>query len=244
MNCREIEELAPLYLSEEIEEGPRALVQAHLAQCRSCASELDHKVALDARLRQAASMELPDAKAVERLVRGRIGVERARRFALMAAAAAIVVFAAILSYRALRPEPVGRLYADAAVDHRLEVMEHQPRHWRSDPAEIEKLAARYELHNVGALAPAGYRLEHAKMCGIDGKAALHLVFTNGSQEVSVYVRARSGVAKRSAVRTVNVASEQLAAVQGDRLEAIVATGGSSAECLRFARFAEGALQKT
>jgi len=92
-----------------------------------------------------------------------------------------------------------------------------------------------------ALAPAGYRLEHAKMCGIDGKAALHLVFTNGSQEVSVYVRARSGTARSNAVRTVNVASEHLAAIQGDRLEAIVATAGSSAECLSFARFAEGVL---
>jgi len=130
MNCREIEQLSLLYLSGEIEEGPRALVRAHLAQCRSCASRMNRKIALDARLREAVSMELPDATAVGRSVRRRIGAERTRRFALLAATAAIVVFAAILGYRALRPEPVGRLYADAALDHRLEVMEHQPRHWR------------------------------------------------------------------------------------------------------------------
>jgi hypothetical protein len=79
------------------------------------------------------------------------------------------------------------------------------------------------------------------MCGIDGKAALHLVFTNGSQEVSVFVRLRSGTAKRSAVRTVKVGSEQLAEIQTDRLEAVIATAGSSGECLRFARVAEGVL---
>jgi anti-sigma factor RsiW len=240
MNCREIEELAPLYLSGEIEEVEGALVRAHLAQCWNCALRMNQKIALDARLREAAS-QLPDATAVARSVRGHIGAERARRFLLMTAAAAVLILAATLSYRALRPEPAGRLYADAALDHRLEVMEHQPRHWRSDPLEIEKLAARYELQNVGALAPAGYRLEHAKMCGIDGKAALHLVFTNGSQEVSVFVRLRSGTAKRSAVRTVKVGSEQLAEIQTDRLEAVIATAGSSGECLRFARVAEGVL---
>jgi anti-sigma factor RsiW len=237
MNCREIEEFAPLYLSEELEEGPRALVCAHLAQCRSCGVEMEGKRALDARIRRAVATDLPDATAAERNVRARIGAERTRRFALMAAAAAIVVFAAILSYR----QPVGHLYADAALDHRLEVMEHQPRHWRSDPAEIEKLAARYELHNVGVLAPAGYQLEHAKMCGIDGKAALHLVFTNGSQEVSVYIRPRSGTAKSNLLRTASVGSEQLAAIQTDRLEAVVVTAGSSTECLRFARLAGGVL---
>ena len=237
MNCREIEELAPLYLSGEIAEGKSALVRAHLAQCWNCALQMNQKIALDARLREAAS-QLPDATAVGRSVRGRIGAER---FGLMTAAAAIVLFAAILSYRTLRPEPVGRLYADAALDHRLEVMEHQPRHWRSDPVEIEKLAARYDLQNVGALAPAGYRLEHAKMCGIDGKAALHLVFTNGTQEVSVYVRPRSGTSRRSAPRTVKVGSEQLAEIQTDRLEAVIATAGSSGECLRFAHVAESVL---
>jgi len=187
-------------------------------------------MALDARLRHAVSTELPDVSAVERSVCGRIRAERAWRIAAVAAA---VLLAAFLGYRALRP--VSRLYIDAALDHRLEVMEHQPRRWRSDPAEIEKLAARFELSNVGALAPAGYRLEHAKMCGIDGKPALHVVYTNGSQEFSLYIRVRSGSDK--VLHAVSLGSEHLAAFQTDRLEAVVATGGSSGDCLQFARFA-------
>ena len=39
MNCREIEEIAPLYLSGEMEEDRRAMFRAHLAQCRNCAAE-------------------------------------------------------------------------------------------------------------------------------------------------------------------------------------------------------------
>jgi anti-sigma factor RsiW len=230
MNCADIEELAPLYLSGEMEESQRRVVRAHLAQCRICASEIDRQMALDARLRHAVSTELPDSVGVERSVRGRIRVERAWRFAAVAAAVLLAVF---LGYRALRP--VSRLYIDAALDHRLEVMEHQPRRWRSDPAEIEKLASRFQLSNVGALAPAGYRLEHAKMCGIDGKPALHLVYTNGSEELSFYVRTRTGGDK--ALQAVTVGSEHLASFQTDRLEAIVATGGSGSQCLQFAQFA-------
>jgi anti-sigma factor RsiW len=235
MNCADIEEFAPLYLSGELEEGRRAQFVAHLAQCRGCAVEMEQQARWDAQLRQA-STELPDAAAVERSVRVSILRLRAWRFA---AVAAVVVLAAILGYRVLRPEPVSRLYADAALDHRLEVMEHQPRRWRSDPAEIEKLAARYKLPDVAALAPAGYRLEHAKMCGIDGKPALHLVYTNGSREFSVYVRGRT--AGDGALRAVKVGTEHLAAFQTDRVEAVIATDGSSGECLQFARFAERVL---
>ena len=92
--------------------------------------------------------------------------------------------------------------------------------------EIEKLAARYQLPDVAGLAPQGYRLEHAKMCGLDGKPALHLVYTNGSQEFSVFVRARTGSEK--ALRQVSVGAEHLAGFGTDRLEAVVA-GGSSGE---------------
>jgi anti-sigma factor RsiW len=230
MNCADIEELAPLYLSGELEESQHTLFRAHLAQCRICTLDIDRQAALDARLRHAVSTELPDASAVQRSVRGRIAALRARRFTAVAAA---VLLAAFLGYLVLRP--VSRVYADVALDHRLEVMEHQPRRWRSDPAEIEKLAGRFGLSNMGTLAPAGYRLEHAKMCGIDGKPALHLVYTNGSGEVSFYIRTRTGGDK--ALRTVTVGSEHLASFQTDRLEAVVATGAPGTECLQFARFA-------
>jgi anti-sigma factor RsiW len=235
MNCRDIEEFAPLYLSGELEENQRGLFRAHLAECRNCATEMDRQIALDTNLRQSAE-ELPDATAIQRSIRGRIGRERAWRFA---AVAAVALFAAALGSWALRPASPGRLYADAALDHRLEVVEHQPRHWRTDPAEIEKLAARFNLPDVAALAPQGYRLEHAKMCGIDGKAALHLVFTNGRQDFSVYIRTRNGGDK--ILREVNVGAEHLAAFQTDRLEAVVATAESSEECRQFAQFASRVL---
>jgi hypothetical protein len=40
---------------------------------------------------------------------------------------------------------------------------------------------------------------------------------------------------------VGVGSESLAGFQTDRVEAVIATSGSSEECLEFARFAQRAL---
>jgi anti-sigma factor RsiW len=229
MNCKDIAELAPLYVSGELERGQADPFRAHLAECRSCAAQVQQLVAMDARLRDAFSSDLPDAARIEQSVRGRISRER---WIMLAAAAAALVFASILGYRALRPES---LFADAARDHRLEVVEHQPRHWRTDPAEIEKLAARYGLSNM-AVAPVGYRLEHAKMCGLDGKPALHLVYSNSAQEFSVFVQMRTSSAE--GLRAANVESENVAAFQTDRLKGVVVTAGSSGDCLEFTRFAE------
>jgi anti-sigma factor RsiW len=234
MNCKEIEELAPLYLSGELEEHRKVLFHTHLAECRSCAQLMEQQSAMDTRLRKALCAGLPDAGKLERSVSRRISVERSRRWVL-AAVAAVLVIGAVLGYRLWRPE---HLYRDAAFDHRLEVVEHQPRHWQTDPAEIEKLAARYQLHDVASLAPAGYRLEHAKMCGIEGKPALHLVYGNGVQEVSLFVLSQTG--RDRGISATGVGNVHLAAFQNDRVQ-IIAAGGASGDCLQFVRFAASVL---
>lgn len=236
MNCKDIAELAPNYLSGEIDGNQRDRFRAHLAECRSCAAHIERQAALDARLNDAFSSELPDVVALQQSVRARIARNRLRQWMLGAASAAAILFAALLGYRMLQPD---RLFYDAERDHRMEVVEHQPRRWRTDPAEIGKLTARYGLSNLVLIAPAGYRLEHAKMCGLDGAAALHLVYTNGAQEFSFYVRTRTGAAE--GLRTKRVGSENLARFQTDRLEAVIVTAGSSEECLQFAHIAAGVL---
>lgn len=234
MNCKEIGELAPLYLSGEMEEDRKVLFHTHLAECRSCAQQMEQDSAMDARLRRALCAGLPAAGTLERSVSRQLARERAQRWMLVGVAAALLI-AAVLGYRVLRPE---RLYRDAALDHRQEVVEHQPRHWRTDRAEIDKLAARYQLQDVAALAPAGYRLEHAKMCGLDGQPALHLVYTNGVEEVSLFVRSRTG--QDRGIFATGVGNVHLASFQNDRIQ-IIATAGAGGDCLRFVRFTASVL---
>lgn len=236
MTCREFLEIAPVYLSGELEGRELARVHGHLAECGSCAREMEREAELDRRMREEMSGELRDASAIQESVREQIGAEKARRWAIGAAAAAGILFTVVMGYRAMKPE---RVFADAAADHRAEVMEHKPRRWRNEPAEIEKLVARYELRDVARLAPGGYRLERAKICGIEGQPALHLVYMNGEREVSVYIRTGKGAA--AAIHLVSLGSEQLAEIRTGRVEAIVATGGSTEECLEFARVAAKSL---
>ena len=143
---------------------------------------------LDALLREACEREPVPVTALERSIRGRM---RRRTLALrwMAVAAAVAVIAAGLSYRARVPG----VFEQAARDHRAEVVEHGPRRWRTDNAAIDGIARRFgfSAEEAAQLAPAGYRLEHAKICGLDGKPALHLVYSgtdvSGAREFSVYI---------------------------------------------------------
>jgi anti-sigma factor RsiW len=230
MNCRDIAELAPLYLSGELRGSERDLFASHLAGCRSCASEMERQSAMDARVREALS-EMPDASDVQSAVRVRIGGRRRGWWQVGAAAAAVVAVLGLVQFGIMRASPATRIVADAAQDHRAEVIEHQPRRWRTNAAEIASLAARYGLADVSVLTPPGYSLEHAKMCGLDRQPALHLVFTNGSQEMSVYVRAR--VWKQNGVHAGGSGSNYTASFQNDRF-AVIATGDSSVECFQFA----------
>jgi hypothetical protein len=132
---------------------------------------------LDARLRDALAAEQIRTSALERAIRSRIRPSRTGWYAA-AAAAATVAFVALSM-----PRSVPAAFQEAARDHQLEVVEHRPRHWQATAPD----AARF--------APAGYRLEHAKICGLEGRRVLHMVYTDGAHEVSVYLASVSAKAQ-------------------------------------------------
>jgi len=194
---------------------------------------------IDARLCAAYSDGLPDASALQQAVRKRIAAERARLWIFMGAAAAVVL--AAVSIGIFQHARGTDIYAELARDHRREVVDQQPRRWRSEPAEIETLIARYGVTApmVKGFAPTGFRLEHAKTCAMAGKPVLHLVYTDGSRQFSVYVRQRTGTGFRAGSTSVD--SEQVAAFERDGFEAAIVMVGSGAECLQWARRAASIL---
>jgi hypothetical protein len=105
-------------------------------------------------------------------------------------------------------------FHEAARDHRLEVVEHRPRRWQAKAPEA--LPA----------APANYRLEHSKICRIEGKPVLHLVYTDGSHEVSVYVNAAAGTGD------TDVDGQHVTAFHTGRMSGLVV--GTASECRQFA----------
>jgi hypothetical protein len=173
---------------------------------------------LDTLLREACERDPVDTVALERSIRARL---RRRMVALqwMAAAAAIVLIAWGVSYGFRAPA----VFEQAARDHRVEVVEHSPRHWRTDSAAIDGVASRFgfSAEQAARLAPAGYRLEHAKICGLDGKPALHLVYSGGDsarpREFSVYI-AKISPQRQKTVDGFTVAAFRSGLVVGTKTE--------------------------
>jgi len=264
MNCGEVTYLTPLYITGELDARRSAEFDAHLKSCPACMAELERQARLDARLREVVFAEESNAIRVDRRVRELIAAEaatgplpqmrpRPRRWvkpALGIAAAVLLVIAA--GYQTLLGTRVARVYADAAFDHYLEIVQHGPRPWLTDPAQIAALAEQQGIARsaVTALASRGYHLDRGKLCFLDGRIFLHLVFSDGAQEFSVYLRRRDArplpgpareIANGMPLCTSDIKGEHVASVESSTLLAVVVTDKSSDAALNFARFASGVL---
>jgi anti-sigma factor RsiW len=242
MNCAAVLNLAPLYLTGELEADRAAELGAHIKDCASCAWELGQQKAFDAMLRAAVLAEDVDSSRVERNVRLVVGDPRglpASRasgmrwmFALAGVAAALLVVVFLM-----RARPV---YAAAAVDHRLEIVELQPRQWSTDRTAIAALAQRQGVPDstIDRIAPAGYRLAQGKLCFLDGKIFLHLVYASDAGKVSVFLRAADRV---EAVHAESHGAEHVAGFQDQRLSALFVTEQSGDAAIRIARSAQAVI---
>jgi hypothetical protein len=160
---------------------------------------------LDARLREAVHAEAIDTTSLEKVIRAQIGWPDAGWYVAAATVAALV----LLSFFAQR---IPAAFRDAARDHRLEVVEHRPRRWQPAAWEGEPPV------------PTHYRFEHAKICNIEDHAVMHLVYTDGSHEVSVYIGTLAS-------GDFDVGGQHVTSFRTARMSGLVV--GSVSECRQF-----------
>jgi hypothetical protein len=243
MNCGELRNLSPLYLSGELTSQQHQSCELHLQSCRECEEILEQQRTCDARLAAVLRNDVPDHSQIDRVnryVREHIAAaprSRKQRWLVPGAIAASLIAGIVCAYAWMTSFAVPPSYTAAAQDHWAEVVEHEPRHWRFTPAEIQILITENELstNQVAALAPAGYWLERAKICGIAGRRTLHLVFNNGTQQYSLYVRPQRGATER--VRLIRHNAEEVAGFETGHFSALIVTTGSSTQCEELARLA-------
>jgi hypothetical protein len=161
-----------------------------------------------------------------------------RRISGAAAVAAALVVAWIVFARSMP-----HVYADAAEDHRREVVEQQTRRWTFENTAIDAMALGQGVSSSAIHAPenAGYRLQRAKLCRLNGAVYLHLVYSDGGQEFSLFLkhRDRDPVAKPAGAG--HHGAEYLAAFRTSTLAAVVVCDESGAAALRLAKIAAPAL---
>jgi anti-sigma factor RsiW len=256
MNCEEVREYSPLWHTGELDEQRRLAFDMHLSACAACAVTVAEESALDLRVRRAfhgeivcrdtASENINVSDRVNRAVLREIDWRRKRRRIVWASAAAALLLSVFtIGYGVRRSPGPARIYVDAARDHRAEVIEHGTRKWRTAPDEIGALAVKFSLSagKPQALAPEGFHLVHAKICGLDGRPVLHLVYSNDQREVSLYVAQTDG----SSVVPADIAEigqERLAWARGRAnpgRSAVVVSTGTADECRQIARRAAALL---
>ena len=237
-NCDGIRMRAPLYLSGEMEVEDRDAFEAHLAKCPACSAKIAEDRNLDATLRSALGGCPPDTDRLEQSLRRQISVDRRRRHWARAGAIAALALLAATAIVWVRWTRTPQWYAEAALDHRKEVIEGQPRRWRSSPDELARLAAQngLQLQQTTAMAAVGYRLERAKICGIGDRRILHLVFSSGTRRYSVFVSPQLG--RLETARTGRQGDERIAGFETGHFRGLVVSEGSAAECAELARAAE------
>ena len=240
MNCDQISELAPLYLTKELDDEREAAFTAHLRGCPQCRQELAEQTAFDERLRAGVLAEPVDAAPLESRVRDAIHRDRPnwRIRARVAAVVAAALLIAAVAYREMIPAQPDPLDAAAALDHHMEIVDRQPRPWLTDRAAIEELAVQQGLQSsvLSALAPAGYHVTQGKLCFLNGHIFLHLVFENESGNASLFLR-RLETPATSDIHTDNLAADYVAGFQHGRLTAIVVTDQPGQTVLNLARSA-------
>lgn len=102
----------------------------------------------------------------------------------------MVLLAAMAISRFAASDPMHLLCQDAVDDHRSEVVLREPRKWRTSSSEINDLVRRTVPSVQVPDKLADFSLQKARLCGLLDADALHLVYGNGSQQVSVFLMLR------------------------------------------------------
>jgi anti-sigma factor RsiW len=209
MTCTYYEQVTEAYLSGEID-GPDW--RNHLTVCPECAAKLRSESDFDHVIRHAVTSERLQTRQLEAHVRSAIKesvipfrppILTRMRYGIAASVAALVLVIATAGYAKARIDRTA-VCIDAADDHQEEVVAKAPRKWRSDAKEVEALS----LKMVGDAAvpdrivPTGYHLVGARICLLHGKRYMHLDYSNGSEEISLFVR-HQDEAKTITARVLN-----------------------------------------
>jgi anti-sigma factor RsiW len=220
MNCAEVENLVSLYLSGELDAPQTAAFDAHLQICAGCAAEIEQQRELDARVRGVLLAGSDGQADFASRIQRRIAAAETRRrnFMMFTIAAGLVLAIGFPMYRVLVPH-VPEFVVDAVKDHRREVLEKQLKKWHSDPGEIETLAEKEGIQAKAIPAiHAGYRLDRARLCRLDGNIFMHLVYRDGERQISVFLRPRNGIAVP--LREESMGTEHVAAVQSANMSVV------------------------
>ncbi|PYY13726.1 MAG: hypothetical protein DMG60_21300 [Acidobacteria bacterium] len=194
MNCTYSDQVTDAYLSGEIE-GPEW--RTHLGKCPECAAKLAAESDFDLVIKHAVNEERLQTRQLEAHVRNAIRNSSPWKSPVMVlvrySVAATAIFATLLvatfGYAKGRMD-LSATCGDAVDDHQEEVIGKAPRKWKVDDKDVQALAQRVvgDPQAPQRVAPAGYHLVGARVCVLHGKRYMHLDYSDGMNQVSLFLR--------------------------------------------------------
>lgn len=207
MNCENVQDLLPLYLSGELGGEDLAAVQLHLQTCEGCSKAISADRELDDALRAAVLEKSPDVSGVLLRVHDRMATPRWKRMLHLPSVRAVVFVAGVVlvavlglsMFRAHQAESTAALAA-AANDHYSDLVLLRHPDWAYQPQDVahfmKEQFAQPDLLSV--ITPRGASFEKVRLCSLGGTQYAHFVFSSGSTETSVFLlpnaKAKSRVA--------------------------------------------------
>jgi anti-sigma factor RsiW len=241
MNCSDISTLSPLYLAGELETARAREFSTHLAACPECNRELVRQKEIDALLRRDILAEPIDASVIDKRLMQQIHRAHGRspRRLAVALAIAALLFLAVAGYRSILSKRMNTTQAAAARDHRIEIVNGQPRKWITKASAIENLAASQGLPGaaIAGFIPAGYHLAQGRLCFLNGRVFVHLVYANPTENFSLYVRkpiGRAAAELGTPARANDFGTEHVAGFEKSYLTAVVVSEHSDSDAMRLA----------
>jgi|SRR5947209_4619601 len=194
MDCKTVGELRNR--QDRLTRFEREAFERHFSECVACHTECADTY-IDVIVRETVLADHFDTTAFERGVRSKMRrAERPPWFrSLQWQVAPLLALALLLLFLLLRPRAVSpTILSEAIEDHSEEVVHHSPLEWTSDSGRIATLM--YSWTGNAALdkrlAPAGFHLDRVRICELMNRTYLHLVYSDGAREVSIFVRKRDG----------------------------------------------------
>ncbi len=203
--CQKTRELLGLYLDNELEPTPTRETAAHLDLCASCRREFETIRAQNELLSRSIKNSDSDTQAlrarIETATVGREGARfslwenvRNRSAAVILVSGLVIVLGALLYFYVFNGiTRANALYGAAAENHLACIADLSAPDWARSPTAIEELAAPVLYQNASLRSNIGnnYRLMHARICLLNGRKFLHLIYeTTDGSEVSLFVARR------------------------------------------------------
>ncbi|MCU1309608.1 MAG: hypothetical protein JWO20_733 [Candidatus Angelobacter sp.] len=195
MNCSDLERNALLFFAHDLDAKQSAEFLVHVSSCVECKKIFRPQQELNVLIRQTILDEKLDTSSLEQQILSKIdnlqlqqrGLRFPTVFGLAAAAAILVVVVGLALFFSITAKEL-RLYADASTDHHVEVVENARREWTFQPELISQLGRQA----TGAptkvpLSLQGYVLTRGKICSLQNRRYLHLVYKSNQNEISLFI---------------------------------------------------------